>query len=94
MRFFCAVSLLLSFSILGFAQSAGGVAGISGVVRDQSGAVVPNANVVVSNDPQGFVRNLTANGDGVFTAPALIPGAGYKVTVTAPGFAPLCGRTV
>ncbi len=88
MRLFRAASLLLCFSAFGFAQSAGGVAGISGVVRDPSGALVPNAKVVVSNDTQGLVRNLTTNDDGVFTAPSLIPGAGYKVAVTAPGFAP------
>lgn len=88
MRFFCAASLFLIFSALGFAQAAGGVAGISGVVRDASGAVVPNAAVVVSNDAQGLTRNLKTNDSGVFTAPALTPGSGYKVTVTAPGFAP------
>ena len=56
-----------------FAQSAGGLAGISGVVRDPSGAVVPNAKVVVSNDNNGTVRNLTTNDAGLFTAPALTP---------------------
>jgi len=35
-----------------FAQS-GGVAGISGVVRDPSGAVVPGAKVVISSEGQG-----------------------------------------
>ncbi len=88
MRLFCVASLLLFFSALGLAQSAGGVAGISGVVRDPSGALVPNAKVVVSNETQGLTRDLTTNNDGVFTAPALIPGSGYRVTVTSPGFAP------
>ncbi len=88
MRQWCAASLFLLFSAIGFAQSAAGVAGISGVVHDPSGAVVPNAQVTISNDAQGFVRNVTANTDGIFSAPALIPAPGYKVTVTAPGFAP------
>ena len=69
-----------------FAQSAGGVAGISGVVRDASGASVPNAKVVVSTESQGTVRALLTNNDGIFTAPALDPGPGYKVSVTASGF--------
>ncbi len=64
------------------------MAGIGGVVRDPSGAVVPDVPVVVANESQGLLRNLTTNQDGIFSAPALIPGAGYKVTVTAPGFAP------
>ena len=69
-----------------FAQAAGGVAGISGTVHDASGAAVPNAKVVISSASQGQVRSLTSNGAGVFTAPALIPGPGYQVTVTAAGF--------
>jgi outer membrane receptor protein involved in Fe transport len=67
-------------------QSAGGVAGISGVVRDASGAVVPNAKVVISTESQGTIRSLLTNNEGIFTAPALDPGPGYKVVVTAPGF--------
>src|SRR5205809_7859989 len=76
--------VLLSISV--FAQSAGGLAGISGVVRDASGSVVPNAKVVVSNDTNGTTRTLTSNEAGLFTAPALSPAPGYKVTVAAPGF--------
>ncbi len=71
-----------------FAQSAGGVAGISGEVKDPSGSTVPNAKVVISSVSRGELRTLTTNGSGIFTAPALIPGAGYKVAVTAAGFAP------
>ena len=88
MRFCLTLYLLLLSSTLAFAQAAGGVAGISGVVRDSSGGVVANAKVVVSNDAQGLVRNLTTNSAGVFAAPALIPGSGYKVTVNQSGFAP------
>ncbi|HTX38683.1 MAG TPA: TonB-dependent receptor [Bryobacteraceae bacterium] len=69
-----------------FGQSAGGVAGISGVVRDASGSSVPNAKVVISSTGQGEVRSLTTNAAGVFTAQGLIPSSGYKVTVTAAGF--------
>jgi len=60
-----------------FAQSAGGVAGISGVVRDASGAVAPNRKVVISSAGQGVARSLTANHAGVLAAQALIPGSGY-----------------
>ncbi len=34
-----------------------------------------------------MVRNLETNDSGAFAAPALLPGSGYKVTVTAAGFA-------
>jgi outer membrane receptor protein involved in Fe transport len=69
-----------------FAQS-GGVATISGTVHDPSGSVVPNAKVVVSSTAQGKVRSIVTNSAGVFSAAALIPGPGYSVAVTAPGFA-------
>ena len=81
-------TLLLFLPVSAFAQAAGGVAGISGTVRDASGAAVPNAKVVISSASQGQIRTITSNGSGVFTAPALIPGPGYQVTVTKPGFAP------
>ncbi len=71
-----------------FAQNAGGVAGIAGVVRDPSSGTVPNAQVVISSVGQGTIRTLSTNADGIFTAPALTPGPGYKVAVTASGFAP------
>ena len=84
----CLMALLpLCLAIPAYGQSAAGVAGISGVVRDPSGAVVPNAKVVVSSEGQGTVRTVNTNESGVFAAPALIPGSGYKVTVEATGFA-------
>jgi outer membrane receptor protein involved in Fe transport len=70
-----------------WAQSAAGVAAISGVVRDASGGAVPNAKVVISSDARGELRSITTNASGMFAAPALSPGAGYKVTVNASGFA-------
>ncbi|MCU1257295.1 MAG: TonB-dependent receptor, plug [Bryobacterales bacterium] len=81
-------SLLLAASAPAFAQSAGGLAAISGVVHDPSGGSLPNAQVSVANDSQGSVRTITTNSGGIFTAPALVPASGYRVTVTAPGFAP------
>lgn len=78
----------LAFSISApiFAQSSAGVANISGVVHDASGAVVPGAKVTISSANQGQIRSLVTNDAGVFSAPALTPGPGYKVTVSAAGF--------
>jgi hypothetical protein len=86
MCFRLAASLLLLVSIPVFPQSTAGSAGISGVVRDPAAASVPNAQVVIASDTQGTVRVLATNSGGFFTAPALTPAPGYKVTVTAPGF--------
>jgi outer membrane receptor protein involved in Fe transport len=80
-----AVFLFLCFSVWAFGQSAG-LAVISGVVRDASGASVPGAKVTVSNPTNGTVRELSTNEAGMFTAPALTPADGYKVAVEVSGF--------
>jgi hypothetical protein len=81
-----AAAIVIFVGTTAFAQSTAGLAGISGIVRDATGAVVPNANVVVSNESKGVVRKLTTNEAGLFTAPALVPAPGYSVKVSAPGF--------
>jgi len=68
------------------AQSAG-TGSISGLVQDPSGSAVANATVVVANEAKGIRRNLETTSGGIFNAPALIPDANYKVTVTKSGFA-------
>ncbi|MBI1765794.1 MAG: TonB-dependent receptor [Acidobacteria bacterium] len=75
--------VLLSQPLSGFAQSD---ARIGGAVKDQTGAVVPNATVTVKNTRTGEVRTTTSNGEGVFLVPALKPSV-YSVTVTVAGFA-------
>ena len=47
---------------------------------------MPNAKVVISSSGQGTLRTLVTNSGGAFSAPALTPGSGYKVEVTASGF--------
>jgi outer membrane receptor protein involved in Fe transport len=84
-----AVTMFLSLAALSqtWAQSVAGQSGISGTVHDASGAFVPNAKVAISTAGRGQVRATSTNSAGVFAAPALIPGSGYEVTVTASGFA-------
>src|ERR1700756_757415 len=69
------------------AQNASGTGGITGTVTDASGAVVPEANVVVENESKGIRRELTTTDAGLFSAPSLVPASGYTVTVTKAGFA-------
>src|SRR5258708_7000464 len=68
------------------AQSSAGLGSISGLVQDASGAAVPGATVVVTNESKGIRRNLETTSQGKFPAPALIPDSGYKVTVSKAGF--------
>lgn len=75
----CAVALLP-------AQNSAGNGGVTGVVQDATGAVVPGAKVVVANADKGIRRELESNGAGLFSAPALVPSAGYSLTVSKQGF--------
>jgi len=65
------------------AQVAGGT--LSGTITDPSGAVVPNAEVVITNSATGISRNVTTNADGFYSAANLLPGS-YEVSVSATGF--------
>jgi hypothetical protein len=68
-----------------FAQVAG-MGAISGTVRDASGAVVPDAQVIVSNESKGIKRTINTTEAGVFAAPSLVPAPGYSLMVTKQGF--------
>ncbi len=69
------------------AQAVAGLGAVAGTVRDATGAAVPNATVVVSNDSKGIRRTTQTTDAGVFAAPALVPATGYSIRVTSQGFA-------
>lgn len=81
--FFLALALLPL--ALAHAQVVGGT--ISGIVLDSSGAVIPNARVIVRNEDTGAQRILRTNASGAFAAPS-IPVGSYDVSSTVDGFAP------
>src|SRR5580765_2750269 len=58
---------------------------ISGVVQDNSGAVVANAAIQITRTETGVQRNTVTTSTGVYTAPEL-PAGIYSISVTAPGF--------
>ncbi len=58
---------------------------ILGTVTDSSGAVVPNATITITNKATGVARTLTANTEGLYSAPALAPGE-YEVRSELQGF--------
>ncbi len=65
------------------AQNSSTRGGLSGVVTDATGAVVPNAVITVVG-PQGTVTQTTKT-DGKYQVDGLTPGL-YTVTVKAAGF--------
>jgi hypothetical protein len=58
---------------------------LTGTIRDQSGAVLPDVHVIIKNTAMGTVRQLKSNTAGEYVAAALPPGK-YNLTVTASGF--------
>ena len=66
-----------------FAQVVSGT--ISGTVQDASGAIIPNAPVVLTNTATGDKRTSKSNGSGLFSFTGL-PSGDFSVTITSPGF--------
>jgi hypothetical protein len=58
---------------------------ITGVVKDNTGAVIPNAHVSLQNAGTGITTNSTTDSQGIYVSPPLHPGD-YNVVVEAPGF--------
>jgi len=77
----------LSVAVAPIAQAqAGNSSTISGVVLDPTGAVIPNASVVIQNPVSGFARSTTTDGEGRFSV-FNVPFNPYHLTVSAQGFA-------
>jgi hypothetical protein len=79
-----AILVLITCQIVIQAQITTG--SISGTVTDQTGAVVPGANVTVKGEA-GQQYTAVTKGDGVYTIPGVPAGTPtYTVTITAPSF--------
>jgi hypothetical protein len=61
---------------------------ITGVVTDDSGAVLPGVAVQATHQATNHVRSATTGPDGFYTLPLLSPGT-YNVAANLSGFAPL-----
>src|SRR5262249_53317607 len=77
-----AIAILLFSFVAVFAQSDTGK--ISGMAKDQNGAVIPGANISVVNEKTGEERNAKANDDGYFVVPGL-KASTYRIIGEATG---------
>ncbi len=59
---------------------------LTGVVKDQSGALVANAQIVITDARTGAMRIIQTNTEAVYVAVSLPPSE-YKISATAPAFA-------
>lgn len=79
---FSALLFVFVFSLSSFGQTTGAIVG---TVSDSTGAVVPNATVVVKNVGTGQEFTASTSEGGTYRVPALGSGI-YTVTVTANNF--------
>jgi hypothetical protein len=83
-NFLLMAMLCLVCSVGVFAQA--GTGGITGVVSDATGAVVPNAAVTATNKATNQSQTTTASDDGIYRFLTLQPGT-YEVKTSAASFA-------
>src|SRR6266702_5988358 len=83
---FCVLSPVtcsLIFATLSFAQTETGT--VSGLITDETGAVVLGAEVKLQSVERGTVATTTTNDAGIYVFASVHPGQ-YQVTVHKPGF--------
>jgi outer membrane receptor protein involved in Fe transport len=81
--FIAVMCFVLLTSVLTFAQTSRGV--VSGVIKDQSGAVISGAEVTLTNSDTTVARTAVTNDEGFYRFDAVDLG-NYSVRVAATGF--------
>jgi hypothetical protein len=66
---------------------------VTGTVKDQTGAVVPNATITLKNTDNGQIRTATSGGSGDYRFPTLST-ARYEVSASSPGLKSDTGSVV
>jgi len=79
------ISAIAVAMVCGWRASAQTSASVKGVVTDSSGALVPGAEIVVTNLDTGARRQTLSNESGVYDVPLLQPGH-HNVAAHKPGF--------
>lgn len=85
LRFACAAgALAFLFQICVYAQAVNGT--VVGTIKDESGAVVPDAQVSITETSTNVSRSVNTDANGYYSFPNLPPG-NYSVKVAKQGFA-------
>jgi hypothetical protein len=79
--------LILSVVGLGheYASAQQATAQVTGKISDPSGAIVPGAEVILTNTSTGVSHKTTANNDGIYLF-TFVPVGNYELSVTQKGF--------
>ncbi len=75
---------LLLWQLPALAQETTG--NVTGIVRDETGAAIPKATVVLTNLADKSERKTVSNGSGDFTLASVESALQYQVVITVPGF--------
>lgn len=78
-------SLWLAFSLVSLTVLAQQFTQLSGTISDPTGAVIPNADVVLTNTATGAVRSAKTDSQGFYRLVQVQPGM-YKLAAKATGF--------
>ncbi len=76
--------LLVFLSVSSFAQET--VSSLSGVIKDEKGALIPGATIQLLHVPTGAITKTQTNKNGIFNITNLKPGGPYTVSITFVGF--------
>jgi hypothetical protein len=79
------LQLLTFLALLAGSALAQSTGRISGIILDASGAVIPEAAVICTNDQTGLTRKVETNQDGIFVFPDL-PIGSYRLEISHSGF--------
>ena len=72
-------------SVPAYAQGGRATSSLAGTVTDSSGAIIPGANVTITNNATNVAFETVTNEQGAFSLPAIDAGS-YTVTISLTGF--------
>jgi Carboxypeptidase regulatory-like domain len=84
-RVYCALAMLLVFGASSAFSQGRANASISGIVQDQSKALIPGVSVTVTNVETGIKSTTVTNEAGAYGFPSVTPGK-YSISASLPGF--------
>jgi hypothetical protein len=82
-KFLAILSVSILSAGLALAQITSG--DIDGTIKDATGAAIPNASLIITNEATGVTTSITTNSNGEFHAQNL-PAGSYTLVVTNAGF--------
>ena len=84
-RLFACLFAMVLLCVLPQLSQAQFRASLNGTITDPTGAVIPNATVILTNPATNEMKTVTSDGSGFYAFNGLAP-ATYRLTIQSPGF--------